>query len=177
MMRAPYGYAGKILRVDLTTSRIAEEPTEGYVPKFLGGRGVNQWILLKGLSPTAGSFAPENIICFGSGALVGTPVPGAARLNVDSKNALTTGIGSGSSGGWFAAELKFAGYDHLVVQGRAKEPVYLWIEDDKISLRAATPLWGKITSETIKEIHEDLGKKDCQVLCIGPAGENQARSA
>lgn len=177
MMRAPYGYAGKILRVDLTTSRIAEEPTEGYVPKFLGGRGVNQWILLKGLSPTVGSFAPENIICFGSGALVGTPVPGAARLNVDSKNALTMGIGSGSSGGWFAAELKFAGYDHLVIQGQAKEPVYLWIEDDKISLRAATPLWGKTTSETIKGIHEDLGKKDCQVLCIGPAGENQARSA
>jgi len=175
--RPKYGYAGNILRVDLTTSRFHIEPTENYVPKFLGGRGLNQWILLKELGPWVTPFEPANIICFGAGALVGTLVPGAARLNIDSKNALTAGIGSGSAGGWFAAELKFAGYDNIVIQGKAKDPVYLWIEDDRFSLRPATALWGETTAETERMIREDVAEDDIQVLCIGPGGENVARPA
>jgi aldehyde:ferredoxin oxidoreductase len=108
---------------------------------------------------------------------VGTPVPGAARLNVDSKNAFTSGIGSGNCGGWFAAELKFAGYDSIVIHGKAREPVYVWIEDDKISLRPAKALWGKTSSETAEMIKQDVGHEDIQVLCIGPAGENMTRPA
>jgi len=114
-----------------------------FAPRFLGGRGINQWILLNELRSWVTPFEPANILCFGAGALTGTLVPGASRLNIDSKNALTLGIGSGNAGGWFASEMKFAGYDHVVVQGKAKWPVYLYIEDDKISFRPARDLWGK----------------------------------
>jgi aldehyde:ferredoxin oxidoreductase len=177
MTPSGYGYAGKILRIDLTASSSHVEPTTNYVPKFLGGMGINQWILFKALRPWVTPFEPANLICFGAGALVGTLVPGAARLNVDSKNVLTGGIGSGNAGGWFAAELKFAGYDNIVIQGRARQPIYLWIEDDKISFRPAAGLWGKTTAETARLIKEDLGENHVEILCIGPAGENLARPA
>lgn len=177
MRTSLYGYAGNILRVDLTSAGFSTQPTEDYIPKFLGGRGVNQWILFRELRPWVTPFEPANILCLGAGALVGTPVPGAARLNIDSKNTFTAGIGSGNSGGWFAAELKFAGYDTVAVHGKAREPVYVWIEDDTVSLRPAKALWGKTTSETEEMIKEDVGHDDIQVLCIGPGGENMARSA
>ncbi len=177
MTRSLYGYGGSILRVDLTTTKFFTEPTEKYIPKFLGGRGTNQWILFRELRQGVTPFEPANQICFGAGALVGTLVPGAARLSVDSKNAFTDGIGSGNSGGWFAAELKFAGYDHIVMCGKAKEPVYLLIEDDKVFLKSAAALWGKTTAETEQTIKKDTGQDDLQVLCIGPAGENMARQA
>jgi aldehyde:ferredoxin oxidoreductase len=177
MRRPSYGFAGNILRIDLSRAEFHILPTEKYVPKFLGGRGINQWILLQELEPSVAPFEPENILCYGAGALVGTLVPGAARLSIDSKNALTSGIGSGNSGGWFAAELKYAGYDNIVIQGKAREPVYLWIEDDKVFFRAAQDLWGRTTEETIRIIREDLGQEEVQILCIGPAGENMVRSA
>ena len=97
MKGSSYLYAGRILRVDLTTARVWEEPTEDYVPKYLGGRGLNQWILFRELRPWITPYEPANILCIGAGALVGTPVPGAARLNIDSKNVFTGGIGSGKS--------------------------------------------------------------------------------
>jgi aldehyde:ferredoxin oxidoreductase len=177
MRRSSYGFAGNILRIDLSKAEFHTEPTGKYVPKYLGGRGMNQWILLQELDPSVTPFEPENILCYGAGALVGTLVPGAARISIDSKNALTSGIGSGNSGGWFAAELKYAGYDNIVIQGKAREPVYLWIEDDKVFLKAARDLWGRTTEETIRMIKEDLGQERLQILCIGPAGENMARSA
>lgn len=177
MTRSKYGYAGNILRVDLTHSNFHTEPTENYVPKFLGGKGINQWILFKKLRPWVTPFEPSNVICFGAGAMVGTLVPGAARMNIDSKNVFTGGIGSGSAGGWFASELKFAGYDNVVIEGKAKEPVYLWIENGKVILKPAIPLWGKSIADTIELIKEDVGQNDVQVLCIGPAGENIVRSA
>jgi len=172
-----YGYAGNILCIDLTSVEINSQPTEIYLPRFLGGRGINQWILLKELRPWVTPFDPANLICFGAGALSGTLVPGAARLSIDSKNAFTTGIGSGNSGGWFSAVLKYAGYDNIIIRGKAREPSYLWIADDKVILKSASAIWGKNTSETEKIIKEDLGQNDIQVLCIGPAGENMARSA
>ena len=177
MAMSNYGYAGSILRVDLTTSSVYSESIDKYVPKFLGGRGINQWILFKELSQWVTPFEPSNMICFGAGALVGTIVPGAARLNIDSKNAFTYGIGTGSSGGWFAAELKFSGYDNIVIQGKAKRPVYLWIEDDKTVLKPAGDVWGKSTAVTEEMIRQDLAQNDIQILCIGPAGENMARPA
>ena len=149
MTGSKYGYAGNILHVDLTTSKVCTELTENYGRKFLGGRGINQWILFKKLRPWVTPFEPANIICFGAGTLAGTLVPGAARLNIDSKNALTGGIGSANAGGWFASELKFAGYDNLVVHGKARKRIYLSIEDE-VSIRSARELWGKNTSETIR---------------------------
>ena len=177
MKTSRYGYAGNILCIDLTSVEINSQPTEIYLPRFLGGRGINQWILLKELRPWVTPFDPANLICFGAGALSGTLVPGAARLSIDSKNAFTTGIGSGNSGGWFSAVLKYAGYDNIIIRGKAREPSYLWIEDDKVILKSASAIWGKNTSETEKIIKEDMGQNDIQVLCIGPAGENMARSA
>ena len=177
MKRKSYGYAGNILRVDLTTARHWTEPTSNFAPRFLGGRGINQWILLNEVRSWVTPFEPANILCFGAGALTGTLVPGASRLNIDSKNALTLGIGSGNAGGWFASEMKFAGYDHVVVQGKAKWPVYLYIEDDKISFRPARDLWGKTTRETVALIQQDVGHSDVQVACIGPAGENMVKPA
>jgi aldehyde:ferredoxin oxidoreductase len=103
MRDSRFGYAGEILRIDLTTPTVLKELTSNYVPKFLGGKGINQWILFKELRPWVTPFEPANIVCFGAGPLVGTIVSGAARMNVDSKNALTGGIGSGSCGGWCAA--------------------------------------------------------------------------
>lgn len=172
-----YGYAGKILHIDLTTSKIYTEPTDGYIPQFLGGKGINQWILLKELRPGVTPFEPSSIICFGAGTLTGTVVPGAARISVDSKNAFNNGIGSGSSGGWFASELKFAGYDNIIIRGRAKNPTYLWIYDDQIMLKSAAALWGKRISEAEAIIKEEVDNPDIQALCIGPAGENMARQA
>jgi aldehyde:ferredoxin oxidoreductase len=172
-----YGYAGDILRVDLTTSKVVTESVKKYTPKFLGGRGINQFLLFKELDRGVAPFEPANRLCIGAGVLTGTIVPGAARLNIDSKNALTGGIGSGNAGGWFAAELKFAGYDHIVIQGKAPEPAYLWIEDQEVMVKSAAALWGKSTAETEKYIRQELGQENLQLLCIGPAGENMVRSA
>lgn len=177
MKETSYGYAGNILRVDLTSAGISVEKTAPYISKYLGGRGINQAILFNELQPGITPFDPENKICFGAGVLVGTLVPGASRLNADSKNALTGGIGSGSAGGWFASELKFAGYDHVVIEGKAATPVYLWIDDDKISLRAARDMWGTTVSETERLVKEDLGQSDIQVLSIGPGGESIGRTS
>ena len=98
MKETSFGYTGCILCIDLTTSDHYLEKTATYVPKFLGGRGVNQALLFKGFNSGVTPFEPANVICFGAGPLVGTLVPGASRLNVDSKNVLTGGIGSGTTG-------------------------------------------------------------------------------
>jgi aldehyde:ferredoxin oxidoreductase len=172
-----FGYAGSILRIDLNTQRYSQEPTEKYARRFLGGRGINQWILLNKLGPWVTPFEPANLLCFGAGALVGTMTPGASRLSVDSKNSLTEGIGSGNAGGWFASEMKFAGYDNIIIYGRARQPTYLFIDDDSIHFKPATTMWGKTTRETVELIEEDIGSKDVQIACIGPAGENLVRPA
>jgi len=168
---------GKILRVNLTTSKISTEPTIKYAKKFLGGRGINQWILYNEVKTWCRPLEPCNRLIFGTGLLVGTPVPGANRYNVDAKNAFTMGIGSANSGGFFGPELRFAGYDHIVIHGRAKKPVYLWIDDDKVEIRNASGIWGSTTWETEDLIRESIGDEDIQIASIGPAGENLVRAA
>ena len=177
MIKSNYGYAGNILRVKLNNLELTKEPTDSYTQRFLGGRGINQWILLKELKPWVTPFEPANIICYGTGPFTGTLVPGASRLNIDSKNPFTGGIGSGSAGGWFGSEMKFAGYDNIVVGGKAKEPVYLFIDNEHVTFRPAWKMWGKTVSETMGMIKEDVGDDDVEILCIGPAGENIVRSA
>ena len=166
----------KVLWVNLSTGEIRRSPAFEYSERFLGGRGVNYWLLLKGLLPQVSALDPENILVLGTGALVGTSIPGANRLNIASKNVLTGGIGSGSASGYFAPRLRQAGYDHLVIQGRAEKPVYLWINDDQIEIRDASHIWGKTTLETERAIREELGS-DVRVVSIGPAGENLVKSA
>lgn len=169
--------AGKILWVDLTTEEYEILSTADYVKEFLGGVGLNWWLLYKGVKPWVTPYEPANLLLYGTGLLVGTLVPCATRFTVDSKNPFTNGIASSNSGGHFSAELKYAGYDHIVFRGRARRPVYLCLDDDRIVIKDASHLWGRTTYETNDLIKEELKDQDFQVSCIGPAGENLVRSA
>jgi len=171
------GYAGTILRVDLNTGLTSKEPTIEYARKFLGGRGINVRILYDELKPWVTPYEPANRLIFGVGPLTGTLSPGACRLEVASRNPFSNGIGTSDVGGFFGPEMKFAGYDHIVITGKAKTAVYLWINDDHVELRDARYLWGKTTWDTYDLIREELGDDDIQIISIGPAGENLVRSA
>ena len=169
--------SGKILRVNLTARKISHESIKKYTNKFLGGRGINQWILYNETAPWVHPFEPANRLIFGTGPLVGTLVPAANRFNVDAKNPYTGGVGSGNAGGYFGPELRFAGWDNIVFQGRASKPVYLWINDNHVEIRDASFIWGSTTWQTDDLIKEDRDDKDIQIACIGPAGENLVRPA
>ncbi|MFQ6125938.1 MAG: aldehyde ferredoxin oxidoreductase family protein [Candidatus Heimdallarchaeota archaeon] len=167
---------GMILRVDLIRSKISFESIKEYYPRFLGGRGINQYLLFKECPIDISPYDPANVIIFGAGLLAGTTTPGAVRLNIDSKNALTDGIGSSNVGGDFAPELRAAGISHILVTGKCKDLSYLWIDDGTIELRDATHLVGRPVSETETLIRKELGE-NIQILVIGPAGEHLVRSA
>lgn len=169
--------AGKILRVDLAISKVWTEPTEKYAKQWIGGRAINTWILLNELSPSVKWSDPANLLCFGVGALAGTLSPGACRVSVDTKNAFNNGVGSANVGGFWGPELKFAGFDHLIISGKAETPVYIWIHDGKIEIKDAAFIWGKTIWETEKRIRKKLGDERIRVAAIGPAGENRVRSA
>ena len=174
-----YSYAGNILWVDLSKKHIRKETLKpSFAKAYLGGRGFNArrlWDLIKsGTDP----LSPDNVLCVGPGTLTGTVVgTGTGRFNVSAKSPLTDIFGDGNAGGFFAPELKFAGYDQVVVLGRAEKPTYLWIEDDRVELRDASKLWGMTTWDTQKTIREELGDEGVQAACIGPAGENLVRFA
>jgi aldehyde:ferredoxin oxidoreductase len=172
-----YSYAGKIGFIDLSKSKVTKEPTEKYAQKWIGGRGINTWILLDRLDPETRWSDPENLLCFGVGALAGTLAPGACRVSVDTKSAFNKGIGSANVGGFWGPELKFAGFDNLIISGKAENPVYLWIHDGKIEIRDAAFIWGKTTWETEELIRDELGDERIRVAVIGPAGENKVRSS
>jgi aldehyde:ferredoxin oxidoreductase len=176
--QGPYAYAGKVLRVELETGKTTCEPTDRYAREWLGGSGIAQWILYKELKPWMTPYAPANRLIFSAGPLVGTLAPGASRMSADSKNAMTLGVGTSNSDSFFGPQLKYAGYDHIVIQGRSRKPVYLWIDDDKIKIRDATHLWGMTTWETADAIRQELGdEEEIHVVSIGPAGENLVRGA
>ena len=129
------------------------------------------------LDPETGSSDPENLLCFGVGTLAGTLAPGACRVSIDTKSAFNKGIGSANVGGFWGPELKFAGFDNLIVSGKAEKPVYLWIHNGEIEIKDAALIWGKTTWETEKLIRDELGDERVRVAVIGPAGENKVRSA
>lgn len=172
------GYTGRFLRVDLSEGAIAVEPTPDPA-KWLGPRGWNAVIGWNELSPGVGPFDPENRLVFSAGPLVGTNAPTAGRTTVSTimpRGYPNPMWSSASMGGYFGAELKFAGYDGLVVHGQAAKPCYLLIEDDKVSLVDAGHLWGKGTFATQKEL-KSAHSVNHQVATIGPAGENRVRFA
>jgi aldehyde:ferredoxin oxidoreductase len=176
-MRKLFSFGGEILRVDLTSRITWTEPTAKYASKYIGGRGIDVCLLYNEVKRWVTPFDPANRLIFGTGVLVGTLAPGATRHTIEAKSPVTGGIGSGNSGGFFAPELKFAGYDHIVFHGKASMPVYLWIDDGQVEIREASQLWGKTTWETDSLIKEEIGDKNIQIACIGPAGEKMAKTA
>lgn len=167
-----FGWAGRILRVNLSTGRLSVEATQPYAEQMLGGRGIGQWILFHELDISTSPLGPENKLVLSAGVLVGTLAPGAGRLSVDWKNPQTGGVGSANAGGHFAPELKYAGFDAVVVEGVSEKPVVLFINDGKAEIMDASSVWGKTTWETEDFLRRKLRNEKLRVACIGPAGEN-----
>lgn len=167
-----YGWVGKILYIDLLSQTFYTEDTKRY-SSFIGGRGINQWLLFKLLDKSVEALDSEkSVLILGSGPLVGTLIPGANRLTVDFKNVITGGVGSGNCGGQFAAEMKFAGYDNIVILAKSQIPAYVFINNDKVYFRDASDLWGKDTWETENIIKCRECDKGIKTLTIGVSGEN-----
>lgn len=173
------GWVGKILRVDLTSRKISEISTFDYVPKFLGGRGLGAKICWDEVPPEVGAFDPENRLIFATGPLQGTLAPTSGRFMVLGKSPQTAPNESfcrSGVGGHFAPELKWAGFDALIIQGKASKPAYLWIAEGKAEILDATRLWGLDTYQTQQMIWKIHGNKT-RVMVIGRAGENRSRIA
>jgi aldehyde:ferredoxin oxidoreductase len=176
--RRLYGYGGAVLRVDLTHGTVHRHPTEEHLARaFLGGRGLNVKRLWDELPPHTDGLSPQNLLVFGVGPLVGTLFPGGARFNVTAMSPQTGILGDGNAGGFFGPELKFAGYDQVLVHGRADRPVYLCIRDNVVELRDARGLWGKDVWGATAAIHQELGDPDVQVATVGQGAENGVRFA
>ncbi|MGI6605191.1 MAG: aldehyde ferredoxin oxidoreductase family protein [Firmicutes bacterium] len=167
-----YGWVGKILRVNLGTGDVAvEDLCPEIARKYLGARGLGEKIFMDEVDPKVDPLGPENKLIFAAGPLTGTMAPSAGRYNVVTKGPLTGTVAASNSGGYFGPELKYAGYDAIIIEGQAREPVYLWINNDKVKLRPATHLWGKVVSETTDSILTETDP-EAKVACIGPGGEN-----
>ena len=174
----PYGYNGKILRVDLSREETAIEEHEEYFYRiYMGGATLGAYYLLKEQKAGVEPFSPENIIVIAPSVVTGTPAPGFSRYAIVSKSPLTGAIGDTQAGGFWGPELKFAGYDAIVIKGKAKDPVYLFIQDGKTEIRRADHLWGKTTGEVQKILREELDDTRIKILAIGCAGENLVRFA
>ncbi|MGE5580861.1 MAG: aldehyde ferredoxin oxidoreductase family protein [Bacillota bacterium] len=172
------GYQGKILRVDLTDKRIwVEEKGEDFYRTYWGGRGIIAYYLLNEVPVGADPLGPENLLVFAAGPMTGLPLAGSGRNSVGGKSPLTGGYGDAEGGGFFGAEMKRAGFDAIVVRGKADKPVYLYIRDGEAEIRDASHLWGKTTGEVEDLIKEETGDRNVRVSQCGPAGEKMVRYA
>jgi len=147
-----YAYAGQILRVNLSSGEIHTEPSLEYAREWLGSSGIAIKILYDELRSWVTPYEPANKIIFGAGALEGTTAPGACKMTVSTLGPVTGGWASGASDSYVGGQLKYTGFDLVVIEGKAHKPVYLWISDDQIEIRDATRLWGKTTWETLEMI-------------------------
>ena len=172
------GYAGKILRVDLTSGKIeVEEPPESFYRRYLGGNGFVAYYLLKELPKGVDPLGPDNLLIMAGGTVTGIPVAGAGRSVVGGKSPLSGGYGEADVGGFFGAELKRAGFDAVVVRGKASKPVYLWVHDGQAEIRSAEHLWGMKTLECQAAVRAELEDKRVRTAMIGPGGEKLVRYA
>ena len=166
-----FGWTGNVLRIDLDKNLVTvEELRRDAAEEYLGCRGLGVKYLYDEIDPALDPLDPRNKLLFVAGPLTGTAAPGGSRYMVVTKGPLTGAIAHSSAGGPFAMALKYSGYDMVILEGKARRPVYLYIDDDQVEVRGAEHLWGKTTSETetamIAETHPDA-----KVACIGPAGE------
>ncbi len=174
----PKGYWGKILRVNLSKGKTSiEMRDEKFYRTYVGGRCLAAYYLLSELGPGVDPLGPDNKLIFTTSVITGAPVPGLSRYNVAAKSPLTGGYGEAQAGGFWGAELKFAGYDALIIEGNSRTPVYLWICDDEVEIRDADSIWGKVTGDAQEIIREEVGEKRARIAQIGPAGENLVRYA
>ena len=167
------GVWGKILHVNLTDGRTWVEPFPDEVHlRLVGGRALVAYLLLRDMPPGADALGPDNLLIFAPGILQGSNLPGAGRHGVGAKSPLTGGLASSEAGGWWGHEFKRAGYDALVVHGRAAPPTYLYINNGQASLHPADHLWGRDTAEVDAILREELQDDKVRVAQTGVAGEN-----
>jgi aldehyde:ferredoxin oxidoreductase len=172
------GWMGKILRVNLTTGGITNEPLDdGLARKYVGGKGFSIKVLYDELDPGIDPLGPENKLIFSAGPACGTIIPASQRWTVSAKSPLTGLIGDANCGGSFGAGLKYAGYDMLIVEGKSEKPVYLLIDSRGVQIRDASHIWGRTTTETERIIKRETGDPDIHISSIGTAGDNQVRFA
>jgi aldehyde:ferredoxin oxidoreductase len=171
------GWKGKILRVDLTKGTSREEALDPKLARaYVGGRGLGTKILYDAVDPTVDPLSPRNPLVLATGPLTGTNAPTGGRYMVITKSPLTGAIACSNSGGYFGAEMKSCGYDLLLLEGRAKAPVYLWLNNGAVEIRPAEAVWGKSTHETEDRLREET-HPEAKICSIGPAGEKQALTA
>jgi len=173
-----YGTTAKILRVDLTSSTIeVEELSEDFFRLYPGGKALAGYILLTEMTAGVDPLGPENVLVLASGLLTGAPVSTTPRYVVSARSPLTMGYGESEAAGFWGPELKMAGFEAIVIKGRAEKPVFLWIKDGEAEIRSAQHLWGRLAAEVQTTIRTELGDEKIRVLQIGPAGEKMVRYA
>ena len=178
-MKKVCGWIGHILRVNLSTGRISTICTLDYVPQYIGGRGIAARIAWDELPGAVGPFDPENLLLIMTGPLTGTLAPASGRsefFGVAPQVYPRPWFTRSGMGGWFGSELKYAGFDGIIIEGKAEKPVYLWINDQATHILSAEELWGRDTYSTQRYLIKKHGP-DVKVACIGPAGENLVRYA
>lgn len=173
-----YARAGRDLEVELSKGQIdIFKGNDELYNKYMGGRGIATKLFWDRVPPEASAFSEGNMLIFSSGLLTGANIPGANRTTIVTRSPQTDLLTYSTLGGAWGVELKHAGYDNLLLSGKASSPVYLWINDDKIEIRDAQHIWGADTRKTRKIIQRELNQEKVQILCIGPAGENRAYAA
>ena len=166
------GYCGKLLRIDLTAKRTSTEPIdEGRAKEFVGGRGLATHLLTREVAPQVDALSPENKLIVATGPLTGTRMPASGRFMVVTKSPLTGTVACSNSGGYWGPELKFAGYDMIVVEGRADAPCWVAIRDDDVTIHDAGEYWGRLVGETTDALLAAFGDERARVLMVGPAGQ------
>ena len=166
------GYCGQLLRVNLTTGRIEKEPLDlKMAKKFIGGRGLATYLLTEMVTPKVEPLSPENVIIFASGPLTGSRAPASGRHMVVTKSPLSGTVASSNSGGFWGVELKRAGFDLIIIQGKSEKPCYISIKDGEVEVKDAQKYWGRLVSESTDLLLEEAQDAKARVLTIGPAGE------
>ncbi|MFC1798288.1 aldehyde ferredoxin oxidoreductase family protein [Thermodesulfobacteriota bacterium] len=172
-----FAYAGKILRINLSNGETYTEPTADYAREWLGASGIAIKILYDELRPWVTPYDPANKLIFAAGALVGTIAPGACKSNLSTLGPVTGGWASSMSDSYVGGQLKCAGYDLVIIEGRAHRPVYIWIQDRVVELRDATAIWGQTTWQTLETLRDLHNDQRLHTISIGPAGEHLVRGA
>jgi aldehyde:ferredoxin oxidoreductase len=174
----PLGYTGQILKIDLNDlSQAVEKKDDYFYRTFMGGSAMASYFLLTEMEAGVDPLGPDNVLALTVSVLTGAALAGANRYTLAAKSPLSEGFGEAEAGGFFSIELKKAGFDAVVISGRAPKPVYLWIADGTVEFRDATHLWGHDSGHTQRTIREELDDAKIQVVCIGQGGENLVRYA